>query len=327
MPQEMMRALVVTRLDGPDAIELRDVPAPTSVDDVIIEVHAAGANFADLLMTRGKYQVKPEPPFVPGVEVAGVVLAAPEGSPLRPGDRVAAAARLGAFAEIAAAPPSTVIAIPEGMSFEAATSLPVNYQTAYFGLIWRGKLRAGEVVLVHGSSGGVGSAAIHVAKAAGARVIAVARGAEKVAIARKLGADDCIDSSEPWLAQARALTDGRGVDVVYDPVGGDGFTDNLRALAPEGRVLVIGFAGGTIPEVKVNRLLLNNTSVIGVGITEFVRHQPEMPQIVAAGIAKMWEQTHFEPLVGGRYPLERGADALRDLEGRRAVGKLVINVR
>lgn len=324
---DTMRALVVTSLDGPDAIELRDVPIPNSPDDVIIEVHAAGANFADTLMTRGKYQVRPEPPFIPGVEVAGIVLSAPASSPLRPGDRVAAASRFGAFAEVAAAPPNTAIAIPEGMSFEAATSLPVNYQTAYFGLVWRGKLIEGETVIVHGASGGVGSAAIHVAKASGARVIAVARGAEKVQICRDLGAHDVIDSTEPWLPVAKELTGGRGVDMVYDPVGGEGFTDNLRALAPEGRVIVIGFAGGTIPEVKVNRLLLANTSVVGAGITEFVRHTPEMPHIVAAEVAKLWRKMPFEPLVGGRYPLERGADALRDLEGRRAVGKLVITVR
>ena len=323
---EMMRALVVTSLDGPDAIELREMPVPTNPDAVIIEVHAAGANFADTLMTRGKYQVKPEPPFIPGVEVAGIVRSAPASSPLKPGDRVAASA-MGAFAEVVAAPPFTAIAIPDGMSFEAATSLPVNYQTAYFGLVWRGGLRDGETVVVHGASGGVGSAAIHVAKATGARVIAIARGADKVQICRDLGADDVIDSTNPWLPVAKELTGGRGVDMVYDPVGGEGFTDNLRALAPEGRVIVIGFAGGSIPEVKVNRLLLANTSVIGAGITEFVRHNPQMPHIVAAEIAKLWQKMPFEPLVGGRYPLERGADALRDLEGRCAVGKLGINVR
>lgn len=323
---ETMRALVVTSLDGPDAIELREVPVPSNPGAIIIEVHAAGANFADALMTRGKYQVKPEPPFIPGVEIAGIVRSAPESSLLRPGDRVAAAA-LGAFAEVAAAPLNTAIAIPDGMSFEAATSLPVNYQTAYFGLVWRGKLAEGETVVVHGASGGVGSAAIHIAKAVGARVIAVARGADKAHICRDLGAHDVIDSTEPWLPIARELTGGRGVDMVYDPVGGDGFTDNLRALAPEGRVIVIGFAGGTIPEVKINRLLLGNTSLIGAGITEYVRHNPEMPHMVAAEVARLWRKMPFEPLVGGRYPLERGADALRDLEGRRAVGKLVITVR
>lgn len=321
-----MRAMRLTRLDGPSALELADVPDPSGADRLVVAVHAAGAGFPDLLMSRGRYQFRPEPPFIPGVEMAGVVHQAPNGSPFSPGDRVAASAPFGSWAEYAIAIPQTTFAIPEGMSFEQATAL-VNYQSAYFGLVERGGATAGETVLIHGAAGGVGSAAVDVSSALGLRTIAVARGEQKRAAAKRLGADHCLDAESDWLSEVKALTDGNGVDLVFDPVGGDGFLNRVRALASGGRLLVIGFAGGTIPEVKVNRLLLRNSAVVGVAWAEFIRHDPAMPQRVAAALAELWDAGKIDPLVGATYPLEQAADALAEIEGRRAIGKIVLTIR
>jgi NADPH2:quinone reductase len=323
---DTMRAMRVTSLDGPGALALHEIPTPRDASDVIVEVHAAGVAFADLLMTRGKYQIRPEPPFVPGSDIAGVVVSTPPSSHLQAGDRVAGIAKSGAWAEYAAAAP-TIFKIPDSMAFDAATAMTVNYQTSYFALINRGLLRAGETVLVHGAAGGVGSAAVQIARAAGATVIAVVHGEEKMTVARESGADHAVEAEGEWLADVRALTANRGVDVVYDPVGGDRFTDSLRSLAPGGRLLVVGFAGGDIPTVKVNRLLLNNTSVVGVAWPEYARVDPNMPLDVAAGLTKMWDDGYIKPVVGSRYPLERAADALREIEDRRATGKVVLMIR
>jgi NADPH2:quinone reductase len=320
-----MRALVLTRLEGPGALELVDAPVPDREDAVIIDVHAAGVAFADLLMTRGRYQMRPDPPFVPGSDIAGIVRRAPEGSGFAAGDRVAAMG-FGAWAEVAAVAPASTFPIPDGMSFEQATSL-INYQTGYFGLVTRGQLAAGERVLVHGAAGGVGTAAVQIARGLGAEVIAVAQGDKKRAIAAEAGAQHTLDAGGDWLAETKALTDGRGVEVVYDPVGGDRFLDSLRALAAGGRLLVIGFAGGEIPQVKVNRLLLNNTSVVGVAWPEWARLHPEIVPVVADGLQRLWDSGHVRPLVGEAFPLARGADALRAIEERRATGKIVIRVR
>jgi NADPH2:quinone reductase len=321
---EMMRAVRVVDLIGPEGVVVGEAPVPERDDAVIIEVHAAGVAFADLLMTRGRYQFRPEPPFVPGTDVAGVVLRAPAGSGFAAGDRVSASG-FGSWAEIAAVAPSSTFRMPDGMSFEQATSL-INYQTGYFGLVTRGELRPGERVLVHGAAGGVGTAAVQIARGLGAEVIAVAQGAEKRAIASEAGATHTLEADGDWLAETKALTGGRGVEMVYDPVGGDRFTDSLRSLAPGGRLLVIGFAGGEIPVVKVNRLLLNNTSVIGVAWPEWVRTHPEAPAEVAAGLQRLWDSGQVRPIVGEVFPLERAADALRAIESRRATGKIVLRV-
>lgn len=323
-----MRALRLTALTGPDALELQtDVPEPADPNDVIIDVQAAGVAFADLLTTQGRYQLKQTPPFTPGAEVAGTVRSAPANSPFKPGDRVAAMAKSGAWAEVAATSPVTTFPIADRMTFDEATALPVNYQTSYFGLMIRGQLQPGETVLVHGAAGGVGTAAVQIARGAGATVIAVAQGDEKRRIATDAGAHHAIDADSDWLAEVRKLTNDRGVDVLYDPVGGDRFTDSVRALAPAGRLLVIGFAGGDIPTVKVNRLLLRNTSVVGVAWPEYIRVDPTMPQTVAAGLSRMYDEGHITPLVSKTYPLAEGASALRDLEARRATGKITLHVR
>ena len=326
MPTPTMRALQLRTLTGGDGLVIADVPAPSSDTNVVIEVHAAGIGFPDLLMTKGQYQFKPTPPFIPGVEAAGVVLRAPEASGVHPGDRVIASSMLGAWAEIAVAHPLSTMPIPDGMSFEEATAM-VNYQTAYFGLVWRGVMKAGDTVLVHGAAGGTGTSAIQVARGLGATVIAIAKGDEKLAVAKDAGAQHCIDADAEWLTEVRAITDNRGVDIVYDPVGGDRFTDSVRALAPLGRVLVIGFAAGTIPEVKVNRLLLRNTAVIGVAWGEFIRVDPTMPRTIAASLAQLYDAGHIRPPIGGVYPMERCGEALRALEERRATGKLVLKIR
>jgi NADPH2:quinone reductase len=321
-----MRALQLRTLTGGDGLAIAEVPAPASDTHVIIEVHAAGIGFPDLLMTKGQYQFKPNPPFIPGVEAAGIVLTAPASSGVRAGDRVIASSMLGAWAEIAIAHPLSTMPIPDGMSYEEATAM-VNYQTAYFGLVWRGGIKAGETVLVHGAAGGTGTSAIQVARGLGATVIAIARGEEKMAVARDAGAHHCIDADGEWLAAAKAITEDRGVDIVYDPVGGDRFTDSVRSVAPLGRVLVIGFAAGTIPEVKVNRLLLRNTAVIGVAWGEYVRVDPTMPRAIAASLATLYAEGQIRPPIGGVYPMERAGEALRALEERRATGKLVLKVR
>ena len=316
----------LTSLDGPDGLQLADVPEPVNTNMLVVQVHAAGVGFPDLLMTRGRYQFRPEAPFIPGIEMAGIVRTAPEGSTFKPGDRVAAWTPLGSWAEYAIASPVSTVHITDGMSYAQATSL-VNYHSAYFGLVDRGQARAGEIVLIHGVAGGVGSAAIEIAAALGLTSIAVARGEDKLAVARELGATHVLDAESDWLPDVKRLTSDRGVDLVFDPVGGDRFIDSVRALAVGGRLLVVGFAAGSIPEVKVNRLLLRNSSVVGVAWGEGVRHFPDMPQRIGKALAELFAAGKINPLVGATFPLERAADALREIESRRATGKIVLTVR
>jgi NADPH2:quinone reductase len=322
-----MRAVQVVRLDGPSAVEVVDVPEPTPGDgQVLIEVHAAGVTYPEVLLSRGRYQLKPEPPFTPGSEVAGVVLSAPEGAGVRAGDRVAAFPGFGGFAEQVAVEPGNVFPLPDGVSFEAGAALPMNYLTMHFALVRRGRLRAGETVLVHGAAGGIGTAAIQLAKALGARVIGVVSSDTKADAARAAGADDVV-LADGFRQAVTELTGGRGVDVVVDPVGGDRFTDSLRSLAAEGRLLVIGFTGGEIPTVKVNRLLLNNIEVIGVGWGAFFLPRPGYLQEQWAELAPLLADGKLDPPLGSRYPLERAGDAITELDERRATGKVVLSLR
>jgi NADPH2:quinone reductase len=322
-----MRAVQIVRLDGPSAVELRNVPDPVAAPGhVVIEVHAAGVAFPDVLMTRGLYQVKPPLPCTPGTEVAGIVRSAPEGSGLMPGQRVAASTDLGGYAEIALSTVDRVLPLPDGISFVPAAALPINYLTMHFALGRRGRLEPGETVLVHGAAGGVGTATIQLAKIIGARVIAVVSTEAKGEVARKAGADDVV-LADGFLAAVKDLTGGRGVDLIVDPVGGDRFTDSLRSLAPEGRLLVVGFTGGEIPTVKVNRLLLNNISVVGVGWGAFLGPRPGFAREQWDDLVPHIASGALRPPIDAIYPLSDAAGALAALAERRAHGKIALTVR
>ena len=329
-----MRAVQITSLDGPsEALELVDLPAPaepshlmTPGSGVAVEVHAAGVSFPEVLQTRGEYQVKPPLPFVPGSEVAGIVTAASDDAEVKEGDRVAAFCMLGGFAETAVAPVWLTFPLPDELDYAQGAGLILNYHTAYFALKIRGRLAEGETVLVHGAAGGVGTAGIQVAKGLGARTIAVVSTDEKEAVAREAGADEVVRSDEDWKEAAKALSDG-GVDVVLDPVGGDRFTDSLRSLAEGGRAVVVGFTAGSIPEVRVNRLLLKNTEVVGAGWGAYVMGKPDVNREVGAAVNKMVDDGVVRPIVGARFPLERASEALELIDGRGATGKVVLDVR
>ena len=322
-----MHAVQVTRLDGPDSIEVAEVDEPEG-DGVVVEVHAAGAAFPDALLTRGLYQYRPEPPFVLGAEIAGVVRSAPDNTHLRAGDRVVGLTMLiGGMAEVAVLQPDRVFKLPDNVSFEAAAGLLFNDLTVYFALSVRGRLRKGETLLVHCAAGGIGTSALRLASALGAsRAIAVVSTEEKGRIATEAGATDVV-LAEGFKDAVKELTDGRGVDIVVDPVGGDRFTDSLRSLAPGGRLLVIGFTGGEIPTVKVNRLLLNNIDVVGVGWGAWtLSHPSALTEQWSAleGLLRSGALPPPEPVV---YPLDEAAAAVASLENRSAKGKVVLRVR
>jgi NADPH2:quinone reductase len=320
-----MRAAIVHEMTGPDAVELHDVAEPRPLDgQVLIDVHCAGVVFPDVLNTRGEYQMRPQTPFIPGWEVAGVVREDAAG--FGAGDRVAAMPVVGGFAETVAVPAGMVFPLPDNVEFDRACALPLNYLTMHFALLRRARLERGETVLVHGAAGGLGTAACQLASAFGARVLAVASTRAKAAVAKAAGAHEVVPV-EGFRDAVRELTGGRGADVIVDPVGGDRFTDSLRSLAVEGRVLVMGFTGRTIPTVKVNRLLLTNATVMGAASEEFWQIHPDYP-------GQQWEE--LRPLIasgviaaqiGETFALERTADALRRLDERRAAGRVIIRVR
>jgi NADPH2:quinone reductase len=322
-----MRAARVTRLDGPDAIEVTEVDEPSG-DGVVVEVHAAGAAFPDALLTRGLYQYRPEPPFVLGAEIAGVVRSAPEGAHVRAGDRVVGLTMLsGGMAEVAILQPDRVFKLPDNVSFEAGAGLLFNDLTMYFALTVRGRLRQGETVLVHGSAGGIGTSTLRLASLLGAsRSIAVVSTEDKADVATAAGATDVV-LAEGFKDAVKELTSGRGVDMVVDPVGGDRFTDSLRSLAPGGRLLVIGFTGGEIPTVKVNRLLLNNIDVVGVGWGAWTATHPDALAEQWAGLEGLLSSGQLLPPKPELYPLEQAAAAVASLENRTAKGKVVLRVR
>jgi NADPH2:quinone reductase len=325
-----MRALQIAELDGPDSLQHTEVAEPDGSHmlapdgGVVIEVRAAAVSFPDVLQSRGLYQYKPDTPFVPGAEVAGVVRSAPAGAEVSAGDRVAAFTGIGGMAEIAVAPPFMTFQLHSALDFAQGAALILNYHTAYFALKLRGRLKEGERVLVHGAGGGVGTAALQVAKGLGASTIAVVSSDEKENVAREAGADDVVRSDGPWREQVVERTG--GVDVVLDPVGGDRFTDSLRSLREEGRVVVVGFTGGSIPEVRVNRLLLRNTEVVGAGWGGYVMSKPELNREIGRAVDRLISDGAVRPVVGARFPLERGADAMRLIDERGATGKVVLEV-
>jgi len=328
-----MRAVQIVQESGPDTalrlVELDD-PEPSHMltpgAGVVVDVHAAGVSFPEVLQTRGQYQMKPPLPFVPGSEVAGVVRSASEGASVKPGDRVAAFCALGGFAETAVAPEFFTFALSDELDFAQGASLILNYHTAYFSLVLRGRLKQGETVLVHGAAGGVGTAALQVAKGLGARTIALVSSEAKQRVAEQAGADEVVLLSDSWKDEVKERSGG-GVDIVLDPVGGDRFTDSLRSLRENGRLIVVGFTGGSIPEVKVNRLLLGNTEVVGAGWGAYVMARPQINREIGAVIERLVDEGFVRPIVGERFPLERAAEALRCIDERRATGKVVLDVR
>jgi NADPH:quinone reductase len=328
-----MRAIQIVEESGPDsALALVELPEPepehmlTPGAGVVVEVHAAGVSFPELLQTRGQYQMKPPLPFVPGSEVGGIVRSAPAGASVKPGDRVAAFCGLGGFAETAVAPEFFTYALSPELDFAQGAGLVLNYHTAYFSLVLRGRLREGETVLVHGAAGGVGTAVLQVAKGLGAKTIALVSSEAKRAVAEQAGADHALLLGDGWKDEVVELSGG-GVDLVLDPVGGDRFTDSLRSLRENGRLVVVGFTGGSIPEVKVNRLLLRNTDVVGAGWGAYVMGKPELNREIGAAVNRLVDEGFVRPVVGDRFPFDRAGDALKTLDERRATGKVVLDVR
>ncbi len=322
-----MRAVVVDRLLEPRELRVTETAEPELfAGGLAVDVKAAGCNFFDILMVQGRYQMKPPFPFVPGAELAGVVSAVGAGvDGYRVGDRVLASVSLGAFAERAVVPARVAWRMPDGMSFEEGAGFPIVYPTSHAALVLRAHLAAGETLLVHAAAGGVGLAAVQIGKALGARVLATAGGAEKLAIAREAGADVCIDyRADDWPDQVKAATEGRGADVIYDSVGGDVLDQSLKCIAWNGRLLVIGFAGGRIPEIKANRILLKNIAVVGLHWGAYAINEPARVPETFDALFRMYEAGTIRPVIGARYPLDRLADALEALGSRRTHGKVVV---
>ena len=319
-----MKALVAQELSGPSGLTYTDVGDLVGGPDVlIVEVRAAGVCFPDLLLISGQYQLKLKTPFIPGSEVAGVVRSAPPGSGFAPGERVYGMGLLGGYAQQAALPLDAVLPTPPELDDAQAVSLLVNYHTVYFALARRAALQPGESVVVLGSAGGVGTAAIQIAKAMGAMVVAMVHRADARDYVAGLGADVVLPLAGDWSKAVREHTAGRGVDVLVDPVGGETFDEAIRALAPEGRALVIGFAAGGIPTVKVNRLLMRNVGVLGVGWREFVMAKPEVQAECAAGVARL-VSGGLRPPPPLRFPLSQGRAALESLAAGKVFGKVVL---
>ncbi len=325
-----MRALLCPTLGSIDNLEVGEIADPVCGDgEVRIAVKASGVNFPDILMVEGKYQVKPELPFVPGLEVAGDIIECGAGvSHLKPGDRVLAFARYGgAHAEQIVLPAAIVTPIPDSMDYVTAAAFYVGYGTAHFALEYRGKVQPGETVLVLGAAGGTGLAAIEVSKMLGALVIAAASDADKLALCRAHGADETVNyRTEDLRDKVRELTEQQGVDVVFDPVGGEAFTQSVRCVGWEGRILVVGFASGDIPKVAANMILVKNFSVVGVVFGEHSRRYPDDTRKRMQDLLAAYDAGKLRPEVMRTYPLSEAREALATLAGRRAQGKLVLEI-
>ena len=321
-----MRAVICRAWGEVDGLRVEEVAAPTpGPDDVLITVKATAVNYADALMTAGRYQTKPDLPFSPGLETAGVVTACgARVTKLKPGDRVMAILAYGGLAEIAVAPASETFAIPSRMSFEEAGAFPVAYISSHVAIRWQGRLEPGETLLVLGAAGGVGLTAVEIGKAMGARVIAAASTVEKLAVARERGADDLVNySTEKLTERVMALTDGKGADVCFDPVGGDLFDAALSALGWGGRILVVGFVGG-VQQIPANRLLVKNRSAMGTSLRDFRWHAPDKLRTSVDELLRWYEEGKLRPCISHRLPLEKSVEAIRLLTDRRAYGKVVV---
>lgn len=325
-----MQALICEHFGPVENLRVQDVPLPVPRDDqVVIDVHACGVNFPDVLIVQGLYQVKPALPFSPGCEVAGVVSGvAPGVSGVRPGDRVLAWLGYGGYAEQALAKADNVVKLPASMDYATASVLLLTYGTAYHALVQRASLQPGETVAVLGAGGGIGLACVELAKALGARVIACASTAEKLAVAREHGADEIIEYTAGNLRDAlKACTGGTGVDVICDPVGGELAEPAFRAIAWQGRFLVIGFAAGEIPRLPLNLALLKGASIVGVFYGDFTRRDPPANRQNTQALLDLFEAGKIKPLISRRYGLHDSLAALEVLQSRQALGKLIIQVR
>ncbi|MCU0670280.1 MAG: NADPH:quinone oxidoreductase family protein [Myxococcota bacterium] len=323
-----MRAIVVDRWMEASELTVREAPEPVvGAGQLGVDVHSAGCNFFDILIVQGKYQVKPPFPFIPGGEIAGVVREVGAGvKGFAVGDRVLAAAPMGGYAERIAIPASFAHRMPDAMSFDEGAGFPIVYPTSYAGLVYRAALQPGETLLVHAAAGGVGLAAVQIGRALGARVLATAGGADKCAIAREAGAEAAIDyNAEDFVERVKELTGGRGADVIYDPVGGDVFDKSLKCIAWNGRLLVVGFAGGTIPSVAANRILLKNIAVTGLHWGAYAKNEPQRVPETFAALFRLYEEKKIHPVVYRGYPLEEAAAALAALGSRKTHGKVVLN--
>ena len=321
-----MRALLCRETTGPDGLEVAEIAEPEpGPGEIAIAVEGCGVNFADTLIVEGRYQVKPAPPFTPGMEVAGSVRALGDGvGGFRVGDPVIGMVGIGGFAEVALCRADWALPRPATVEAPTAACFPVAYGTAHIGLEHRAGLRPGETLLVHGASGGVGLAAVEVGKAMGATVIATAGNEDKLAIARAHGADHGIDYGRGEFRHAVKALTGGGADVIFDPVGGDIFDQSLRCIAWEGRIVVVGFASGRIPHAPCNLLLVKNVGVLGV---HWGNYRERAPQVMTASLDRLFawlDRGLLKPLVSRTFPLEGAADALRELRARRAAGKLVV---
>ncbi len=323
-----MRALICRQWGGIDGLSLGEAPVPQpAAGEVLIEVKATAVNYADSIMVAGRYQTKPELPFSPGLETAGVVAACGEGaSGLKAGDKVMAILPYGGLAEFAVAPVAETWVIPDGMSFAEAGAFPISYISSHVALRWQGRLEAGETLLVLGAAGGVGLTAVEIGKAMGARVIAAASSPEKLAVAVEHGADATIDyAKEPLTERVMALTGGKGTDVCFDPVGGALFDPALSSLGWGGRILLIGFVGG-VPQIPANRLLVKHRAALGSSLRYFRWHAPDKLARSVDELFRWYGEGKLWPCITHRLPLERGVEAIRLLTDRRAHGKVVVEL-
>jgi NADPH2:quinone reductase len=324
-----MRAVVCKELNGPDGLVVEDIPAPEpGPGEVRVRVRAAGLNFADTLIITGRYQEKPAPPFVPGMEIAGRIDACGPGvSGLAPGERVMATLAHGGFAEQAVCPAGAVVPLPETIDDASAAGFAVAYGTAYGALCWAGRLQAGETLVVHGAAGGVGLATVECGRVLGARVIATARGADHLTVASAHGAAAVIDTAgEDVRARIKELTEDRGADVIFDPIGGEIFQASLRSVAWGGRILVIGFASGQIPQIPANILLVKNASAVGFYWGSYRRHDPARVRAAFEELLRWHGEGRIRPLVSEMRPLAEAPQALERLLSRKSSGKIVLTI-
>jgi NADPH2:quinone reductase len=321
-----MRAVMCRAWGEVETLKVEDVPAPKpAAGEILIEVKATSVNYADALLVAGRYQTKPPLPFSPGLETAGVVAACGEGvTRFAPGDRVMAVLPYGGLAELAIAPEAESFTIPAGMSFEEAGAFPIAYISSHVAIRWQGRLEPGETLLVLGAAGGVGLTAVEIGKAMGARVIAGASTAEKLAVARERGADEGVNyATENLTERVMALTDGRGADVCFDPIGGDLFDAALSALGWGGRILLVGFVGG-VQQIPANRLLVKHRAALGSSLRYFRWHAPDKLRRSVEELLRWYGEGKLRPLVSHRLPLARTIEAIRLLTDRKAYGKIVV---